>query len=165
MGASQANRTFPGEIRQVGHVVRDAGEGTAAWSAAGVGPWTTFEVTDRSARFHGRQSAATLVIALAYAGDMQIELIEAKGESDSVWHQTRDAGQFGPHHIAYWADDFDAAMARVDEAGMAVVQAGDGNGFARFVYVDGPSGLVEIMELTDFVREFMEDIRRAGAQP
>jgi hypothetical protein len=52
------------------------------------------------------------------------------------------------------------------------VQSGDGNGIARFVYLESRTGglLIEIMELNDISRFFMDDIREAcetwnGASP
>lgn len=152
--------TFPGPIRQAGHVVADLGLAMQGWLALGVGPWTVIDVDQRTA-YRGVEHAVQTSIGFAHSGAMQIELIEPHGDAASAWHVTRDTGRFGLHHIAYWTDEFDAAMARVEGASLEVVQAGDGNGMARFVYVDVPESatLVEIMELTDLSTSFMDDIR------
>ena len=57
-------------------------------------------------------------------------------------------------------------MAKVEQAPLEIVQAGDGNGMARFIYVAGGSDamLVEIMELTDLSRPFMDGIRELSEQ-
>ena len=156
-----SDRPFPGDIRQVGHVVADLDAAMAEWLALGVGPWTVIEV-DQPGSYRGEPGRAATRIGFSHDGPMQLELIEAVGEGRSVWHEARDAGRFGPHHIAYWADDFDVTAAAVDRAGLVVVQDGDGNGMARFVYVETPNAmLIEIMELTEICGLFMDGIREA----
>lgn len=152
--------TFPGPIRQAGHVVADLDVAMAAWLALGVGPWTVIDVEQRTS-YRGVDHEVQTSIGFAHSGPLQIELIEAHGEARSAWHEARDTGSFGLHHIAYWTDAFDDAMAGVARAGLEVVQQGDGNGMARFAYVDVPASasLVEIMELTDLSGPFMDDIR------
>jgi hypothetical protein len=155
-----AAHSFPGEIRQVGHVVASLDAAMDEWIAVGVGPWTVIEVTQVS-EYLGQSSESRVSMGFANAGALQIELIEAHGEASSAWHEARDAGRFGPHHLAYWTDEFDAAMACIADVGLPVVQEGDGNGMARFVYLAGETGgmLIEIMELTELSRSFMDDIR------
>ena len=154
---------FSGSIRQAGHVVADLDAAMAAWLALGVGPWTVIEVTQQAA-YRGTMSESTVTIGFAHSGAMQIELIEAHGHATSAWHEARDADRFGLHHVAYWTDAFDAAFASVERAGLPVVQSGDSNGMARFVYVEvtASATLVEIMELTDLSRWFMDGIREAS---
>ncbi len=160
MSTGRTDLIFPGEVRQVGHVVADLDAAMAEWLALGVGPWTAIEVTQSGARFHGQASDPTTAIGFANIGPMQIELIEAKGDAHSIWHEARDLGRFGPHHIAYWADDFDRTIEMIEQAGLVIAQDGDGRGMARFVYVETSSGsIIEIMELTDLCRAFMDGIR------
>jgi hypothetical protein len=71
--------------------------------------------------------------------------------------------------LAYWADDFAAAMAAVDDAGWPVVWSG-GEGFGvRFAYVEPPNGpadiaqVVEISELTEAQAASAKFIRDAAA--
>jgi catechol 2,3-dioxygenase-like lactoylglutathione lyase family enzyme len=156
---------FPGEIRQVGHVVEDLDAAIDAWRAVGVGPWLTFDSVLSGGTFRGAPSEPTLRVAFANDGDMQLELIQAMGEHTSVWHEYRDAGRFGPQHVAYWAEDFDAARDRLDDAGVEVVQAFGGDDMPRVLYVANPTGglLVEIMELTAMTRAFMDHIRAESA--
>jgi catechol 2,3-dioxygenase-like lactoylglutathione lyase family enzyme len=152
---------FPGEVRQVGHIVADLPSAMDEWLALGVGPWTVLEINQRGGEYRGQACDTRTSIGFSHAGPMQIELIEVKNDGPSIWHEARDSGRFGPHHIAYWAEDFDETMERISGSHLKVVQSGDGNGVARFVYLESPSrGLfVEIMELNDISRLFMDDIR------
>ncbi len=161
--SEQPGSTFPGEIRQVGHVVADLDVAMGEWLSIGVGPWTAIEVTQSNGRYRGQLSAGTTAIGFANVGSMQIELIEARGDAVSVWHEARDLGRFGPHHVAYWTHDFDAVLAAGERAGLTVAQEGDGNGLTRFVYFEMPSGqLIEVMELTELCEAFMDGIRQAS---
>ena len=155
-----ARPVFPGEVRQVGHIVANLDAAMNEWLALGIGPWTVIDVT-QVAEYRGVSSESRVTIGFAHAGALQIELIEAHGSASSSWHHARDQARFGPHHLAYWTDAFDATMAQIDQAPVDIVQAGDGNGMARFIYVAGESDamLVEIMELTDLSRPFMDGIR------
>ena len=155
--------TFPGAVRQLGHVVADLDASLAEWISLGVGPWWVIEVTQDDGRFRDGPSHATTSIGFANVGAMQIELIQAHGDGASIWHEARDLGRFGPHHLAYWTDDYDATMATIAEAGLALVQDGDGNGSARFAYVELATGsLIEVMELTELSRPFMDAIRESS---
>jgi len=154
--------TFPGPVRQVGHLVTDLDAAMTAWLALGVGPWTAIEARNRG-QFRGQPSDATTRIGFANVGPMQIELIEATGQAHSIWHRDRDRGRFGPHHIAYWTDDYDATTAAGLSGGLTLAQVGDGNGLTRFAYFEGPTGqLIEIMELNELVSAFMDGIRASS---
>jgi hypothetical protein len=155
-----SHRVFPGEVRQVGHIVANLDAAMNEWIAVGVGPWTIIEVTQNAA-FRGLVSESHVSIGFAHAGALQVELIEAHGTASSSWHEARDGGRFGPHHLAYWTDAFDQTMEQLDRAQLEIVQAGDGNGMARFIYLAGESSamLIEVMELTDLSRPFMDGIR------
>ena len=50
--------------------------------------------------------------------------------------------QMGCHHFAFWVDDIDAMMAKVREAGVAVIMGGDGPGADTVMYGEPPGGLV-----------------------
>jgi catechol 2,3-dioxygenase-like lactoylglutathione lyase family enzyme len=155
-------RAFPGTIRQVGHIVPDIERAMVEWLTLGVGPWTLFSTTQSGGHFHGDPSdGVSTTMAFSFVGDLQIELIQADGPGYSVWHDARDRERFGPHHIAYWAepDEYDTAVTAALAAGMTTEQDGDGNGMARFAYLTTTTGvLVELMELTDVSRWFMDDI-------
>lgn len=143
-------------VRQVGYLVSDLHAAIVDFAKLGVEHWTTFPV-DPGGTYLGQDSTGTLSIALGYVGELQIELIEAEGQGQSIWHHDRDRGQFGIHHVAHWREDFDAAMAELVPTS-ELIQEGD-SGVARFAYARTASGLLlEVMEMTPVAEWFMRDI-------
>ena len=143
---------LPGPIRQIGYVVTDLDEALASWVELGVGPWFVIRGLPMSVRYRGNPCEITLSLALSNSGEMQIELIYQHDEAPSIFTEFLAANGPGYHQFAYWAEDFEATMEAVENAGWPVVWAG-GEGFGvRFAYVEPPNSpatVVEISELTD----------------
>jgi hypothetical protein len=143
-----------GPVAQIGMVVRDIEAAMAHWAGVcGVGPWF-YMPRYPLPRFRYRgveQPGPDVAIALAYSGALQFELIQQRCATPSMYRDFLDAGQEGMQHWAYWAEDYDAALARALAAGHRVGQEGDATGRGRFAYLesDGPAAsVVEIVELT-----------------
>lgn len=90
-------------------------------------------------------------MALSNSGDLQVELIQQLDETPSIFTEFLAATGGGFHQLAYWAEDFDAAMAKLTEAGWPQVWSGGEGEGVRFAYFEPPTGaaIVEIMELTE----------------
>jgi catechol 2,3-dioxygenase-like lactoylglutathione lyase family enzyme len=70
--------------------------------------------------------------------------------------------QMGVHHFAFWVDDLDAMMARVREAGIAVVLGGgDGPGADTTMYGEPPGGFVRSAFLRDPEGNYVQLDQRA----
>jgi catechol 2,3-dioxygenase-like lactoylglutathione lyase family enzyme len=116
----------------------------------GSGPWTRIPDVHFDAehsRLRGTPTEFTAHISLAYAGDLQLELIEpVSGESV----HTEFLARCGPglHHVCYAVDDLGEAIARAEAAGLAVLQTGTMmDGEIEFAYLDGSSGGAPYVEL------------------
>lgn len=91
-------------------------------------------------------------IALLRVAGMNFELLQYESsESSPAWPATSDTGG---HHVAFYVDDLDSAVAQLSEAGIEVLgepldlggdEAGSG---ARFVYFRAPWGL--FLELVSY---------------
>ena len=87
------------------------------------------------------------------------------GDAPTAYKEFLDRGGEGFHHLAWWAEDFDAVEAAVAEAGREVVLSGDGGGTTRFLYIDAPTPAatcLEVMELNDMTRGLMDHVRQAA---
>jgi catechol 2,3-dioxygenase-like lactoylglutathione lyase family enzyme len=169
---------LPGPVRQIGYVVRDLDQALDAWLALGVGPWFVIRGMPQLARYRGEPCEVTLSIAFANSGDLQIEVIHQEDDAPSIFTEFLASGRDGFHQLAWWVDDFDAAIRNARAAGWPVVWSGGEEAGTRFAYVEppvGPATIVEIMEQTDatigmatFVREAAtgwdgsDPIRRLG---
>ncbi|WP_235738602.1 VOC family protein [Nocardioides alcanivorans] len=152
------DKTNAQAVRQVGYLVEDIEAACADHELTGVRKWMRSEV-EPGGRYRGGPSSGSIKVAIGYSGDLQIELIEAVGPGASVWHEFRDAKRFGVHHVAHWYDDLDEGMAAVGDRAELVQLVTETS--PRYAYFQTDSGLLlELMELTPRVREFMEAARR-----
>jgi hypothetical protein len=116
------------EVSQVAFVVEDIEDGMERFGGIlGLGPWDVFRfepptLTDTT--FRGESHDYSMILALAYAGETMIELIEPL-EGPSLYTEHLDEHGEGLHHVACFAfDDTEAVVEEFEEAGMPVVQSG-----------------------------------------
>jgi catechol 2,3-dioxygenase-like lactoylglutathione lyase family enzyme len=157
------NRT----VVQNAFVVTDIEVAMERWTRVfGVGPWfynpDVNSLTDP--RYRGQPSDLRFAGALAQAGSVQIELIQPLNDVPSCYRDLYPKGTEGPHHLAIFAEDFDAECARYAAEGFEVAFSG-ANRDMRFAYYDTSSVLgvmVEILEDVASVREAFGRIKAAG---
>jgi hypothetical protein len=143
---------LPGPIRQIGYVVTNLDAALANWVELGVGPWLVIRGLPMNVSYRGEPCETTLSLALSNSGEMQIELIYQHDDTPSIFTEFLAANGPGYHQLAYWAEDFDATMTAVAEAGWPVVWSGGEGLGVRFAYVEPPNSpatVVEISELTE----------------
>ena len=166
---------FFGEIRQNGYVVRDIEAAMKHLNEVlGVGPFFYFErVPVEDFCYRGEASPVDLSIALANSGSLQIELIQQRNAAPSMYRDFLAAGREGLQHVAYWTDQMDAELDRIDKAGYSIEQSGSIGERGRFVYLATeahPGTVVEVSEINGPKGRFFEHIakfasRWDGSQP
>ena len=166
-----------GPMRQVGMVVRDIEAAMRDWTRiCGIGPWfyaPAYRVEDFQYRGARLPQGPNVSIALAYSGEMQLELIQQRCDTPSLYRDFIAAGLEGMQHWAAWPEDYDAALAKALAEGWRVGHAGGAIGRGRFAYLEssGPAGtIVELVELTEARRVNYAKVRDAaqgwdGADP
>lgn len=111
-----------GPIDQIGFVVADLDQSIAARiRALGLGPWTVFRGVTLDGRFRGQPTRVTIDVALAYQGEVQIELIQPVDDAPSPYRGANGAPLCGIHHMAWIVDDLDAAVADATARGLSMV--------------------------------------------
>jgi hypothetical protein len=162
-------RILPGPIRQIGYVVTDLDDALASWIELGVGPWLVMRGLPMQARYRGQPCETTISLALSNSGELQVELVKQEDETPSIFTEFLAANGTGFHQLAYWAEDFDATMKAVADAGWPVVWSGGEGLGVRFAYVETPNSptlpatIVEISELTEAQAGAAKFIRDAAA--
>jgi catechol 2,3-dioxygenase-like lactoylglutathione lyase family enzyme len=156
-----------GPIFQVAWVVDDIAS-AERWFAdtLGVPRWQQFQdvhFRPDLCRYRGKPADFVIEVAIGYAGDQQVELIQpVRGRNIYVEHLER-AGP-GLHHIAFVPDDFDAAVAEAAVRGLAVTQEGSfAEGAMRFVYLDGSAGgapNIELIQMSPQMEAFFESLKK-----
>jgi catechol 2,3-dioxygenase-like lactoylglutathione lyase family enzyme len=157
---------LPGPIRQIGYVVTDLDAALASWVELGVGPWLVIRGLPMQALYRGEPCQTMLSLALSNSGEMQVELIYQHDDTPSIFTEFLAARGPGYHQLAYWAEDFDATMTAVADAGWPVVWSGGEGLGVRFAYVEppnSPAAIIEISELTDAQVAAATFIRDAAA--
>jgi hypothetical protein len=140
---TRANRPF-----QASWVVPSAEAAAALWTRTmGIGPFFLFaDVEVDDFRYRGAPSRYGCRVAIAQAGDMQIELIEQPHDLPSAYRDLVPAGRSGFHHVGLFAEDFDRELAAYEALGFA--RAAEGRvGAMRFAYVDTSPAIGCMVEL------------------
>ena len=131
---------LPGVIRQIGYIVRDFDQALDKWVQLGVGPWYVLRGITQSGLYRGEPCTVTLTIGFANSGDLQIEVIHQDDDTPSIYNEFTSAGGDGFHQLAYWADDYEAALAAGQAAGWPVVWSGGDPDSARYAYFEPRPG-------------------------
>ncbi|MEN8159761.1 MAG: VOC family protein [Myxococcota bacterium] len=157
-----------GPIRQNGYVVKDIQAAMDHWiHAMGVGPWYWVETVKLDwFRHRGKASSPDVSIALANSGDLQIELIEQRCDTPSMYREFLDAGHEGLQHVAFWSTDYQALYDRMRSQGYRLGHEGQiGGPQGRFAYFESdahPGSVIEISDISGAKGRFFEAIRKAA---
>lgn len=137
-------------IVQIAYLVDDIEEAANRWFRTfGVGPFLVLpHIATQGATYRGSPTSLDFTIALAQAGEIQVELIVQHGDTPSVFNEgSPGAAPRGPHHVAICPRDHDAMVASYVDRGCPVVcelLVGERQG-ATFVDTRGLNGhLLEI---------------------
>lgn len=140
-----------GPVMQFAFLPTDFDAALRHWTEVmGVGPFFLLEnIQLEDMRFLGKPSRFTFSIALAYWGDIQIELIRPENDEPSIY-----SGEWGVagdvlHHVCILTNDIAKARAISDAAGAKVLVEGKVGADGAVLYVDsggGPGSIVEILQ-------------------
>lgn len=153
-------------IIQNAYVVVDIDDAMASWTEVfGVGPWfCSRDVQIDDARYRGMTTGVRFAGAIAQAGDVQVELIQPLDDAPSCYRDLYPAGTEGFHHVAVFADDFEAEIGRYLSAGFEVAFSGVSRD-VHFGYVDTSRELgfmVEVLEDRPSIRTRFDMVAEAG---
>ena len=142
-----------GQIIQMAYVVEDIHAAIDWWARdARTGPWfllDSFLGPDQT--YRGEPSTADVSIAMAFAGHMQIELIQPKDDNPSVYRETVQARGYGFHHVGIAVADVDAQIAAYGARGYELAFKAAVPTGGAVAYLDGgPAhpGFIELIPAT-----------------
>lgn len=159
-----------GKPVQIAYLVEDIDVAMGHWLRhAGLGPWTCFRNIELDTHFDGRDFTLRIHEALAYMGDLQIQLVQSRNEPDepTPYQPYVAAGRWGVHHVAFFSDDVDADVARARTQGFErTCSMKDKSGY-RYFYCQSvamPDVWIEFLEAYPELREiFARGIADAAA--
>lgn len=141
-----------GAIMQNGYLVEDLESAALHWvTTLGVGPFFFMQHIDfAECYYRGKHAEIDLSVAIAYAGDIQIELIQQHDESPSIYQAFGSKHGTGLQHVGAIVDDLDQALAD-NQAEHLKEQWGITSTGMRFAYLNTdfhPGGMIELIEST-----------------
>ena len=156
-----------GEIRQLGYVVKDIEAAMTYWSQTlGVGPWFyNPRVPIKNYQYRGESHEPHNSVALANSGFVQVELSQCRNDVPSMYRDFLRAGHTGLQHVAYWTEDYDADLARLQAQGFKAVMSGEVGERGRFIYFDTeyhPGTVIELSEVAGPKGKMFDLIRAAS---
>jgi hypothetical protein len=157
--------TSYGPIPQLGYVVRDIEAAMAMWSAKlRIGPWFYNPRLGLSwYNFRGVDyDDFNMSYALANSGDMQIELIQQRCDTPSLYRDHLDRYGEGLQHICVWPIDYDATFELAVSSGLNPAQQGC-FGRIRFAYFEDAGHGGTSLEMSELVPERLPGIERIRA--
>jgi hypothetical protein len=153
-------------IMQNAYVVNDVEEAAWRWvKATGVGPFLVNKHLKLSSiNYRGQPAQLDFSIAIAQAGEVQIELIEQHCANPSCYRDLFPAGREGFHHVCVIAGDYDAEVQSYIDKGFDMRAHGT-LGDLRFCYLDTSAvmgHMLEIVEDKPSIHAFFGAVRAAG---
>ncbi len=156
-----------GQIAQLAFVPDDFNAAVEYWTGTvGVGPFLLIDpINLTGTQFDGQASAAEVGVALAYWGDMQIELIKQHNDAPSIYINPPWGNRQGIHHYGLETDDIAAAKQVATSTGGKIIYSGFLPGGAEFFFVETVTGqpLVEVIEQTADNVAFLNKIKDLAA--
>jgi len=137
------------DYMQMAWVVPDLHAAIDGWvKKGGVGPFFVFDAAEfGNPVYRGRSSVTpNAAAAMAYAGDMQIELISPLDDIPSYWTDRTPRGRTALHHVAVNSADCDADLAFFTAGGAEVAFSGLMMGY-QVCWIDTIDTLGFMMEL------------------
>jgi catechol 2,3-dioxygenase-like lactoylglutathione lyase family enzyme len=137
---------------QVGILVNDiekTGDAYAALLGIEKPGWSwTGTREEAQTEYHGKPSEARAkLMFFPVGGSMTIELIEPDNHP-STWRDDLNKNGEGVHHIAFVVKDMKGTVARLETAGIPLIQKGEYTG-GRYAYMDSNSQLKTLLELLE----------------
>lgn len=139
-----------GPVMQLAFVPEDFDSAIRHWTQVmGVGPFYLIEgIHLDGMKYRGQPTEAVFDLALAYWGDLQIELIRPRDEHPSIYRGEYGSTGNGLHHVCILVDDIGPALEACAKHGAEIVIEGEFGG-KKVIYADpggGPGTLVEVLE-------------------
>lgn len=155
-----------GVLNQVSYIVPDLEAAIDFWTRTmRVGPFFVFPPFEtEKGDYRGRAMIPEFGAAIAYSGELMVELIEPRGPSIFQEHLERRSGAV--HHLAAFAESMPAAEAAVAAQGGRRLQGtsfAGGSEVAYFAMTPDESIILEIAVLAPAAHQLFAAIKAAGA--
>jgi hypothetical protein len=154
-----------GPVMQIAFVPEDFDAALEHWTTVmGVGPFFLLENLKLEGMYYrGEPSDCVFTLALAYWGDIQVELIRQENDSPSIYRDLSNNGAM--HHVCILTDDVAAARRKLLAAGAELLVEAKVGTDGGVIYVDTkgyPGGIVEVLQPATGSRDFFAMMHEAA---
>lgn len=104
--------------------------------------------------YRDQPAELNMLVAIAQAGPVQIELVQPLGDKPNPYRDTVSAGEDKFHHMCVWSQDIDADLNYYRSLGCEIATTGRVKGSSRFAYVDSHPQLNCMLELLEHNKMF-----------
>lgn len=155
-----------GQIMQLAFVPKDFDAAVRYWTETmGVGPFFDLQhIQTEKTLYRGKPVNLDFSVAIAYWGDMQIELIRQHNDAPSIYTSWLAAGREGLHHVCLVVDGMAQARRICQAAGAEVMQEVWLPGGGEAIYVDAGGGLIELIDFPKEHLEFFDVMKQEAAR-
>ena len=156
-----------GPVMQLAWLPSDFDAALRHWTQVmGVGPFFMMEnIKLGDMRYRGAPTDAVFSLALAYWGDVQIELIRPENDAPSIYN-----GEYAVrdrlHHVCVLVDDIADAYAACAAQGAQILVEGKVGDSGHVIYADpggGPGSVVEMLQPQPGTADLFAMIKQAAA--
>ena len=156
-----------GPIMQIAWVIDDLDAAIEHWTRVmHVGPFFLFEhIPFKELWFRGQPARIDLTCAIAYRGEVQIELIRQHDDAPSIYSEFARGGRTGVQHLGVMTPSVAADLERLAAQGVHAVQHGRTTADAAFAYLDTdflPGTMIELIEESPVMTRAFKAIREAA---
>jgi hypothetical protein len=143
---------------QVGFVVDDVLARAAQWATVfGIGPFHVLPRTQIDCTYRGGPAALDTQIAVAQAGPVQVELIQAFGSAPNVFTDLAETGPCRFHQLSTLTNDYVATRSKYAEMGYEIACEIVARG-QHVAYVDTIADFGFFTEVVELVPGFLENL-------
>lgn len=143
-----------GPIRQLAFAPRDFDAAIRSWTSIGVGPFFSLEhLPLEDVIYKGRPIAYDTSVAIAFWGDLEIEILRQHNAGPSILNDWTEQGREGVHHVRIDVDDLQIARAHFEELGGEVIQSARLPEGGEYIMMQVP-GSVPTLELSILAPRF-----------
>lgn len=142
------------KINQVGIVVGDIDSTMRYYSSVfGINPWYKGEFPEEQRVYYkGKEKTIKIDIAMAYCGDVQIELIEPRGGGGNTYSEHLRLKGEGLHHLGFFVNDIKKRLSLLKSINVKVLQSGSiktSGSVTNYAYLDTVKTGGVILELIE----------------
>lgn len=143
-------------IMQIAYIVPDLQAAMEHYAGhLGIGPWfVTESFKPIDPRYRGQPTDPDVTIGMSYSAQMNVELIQQRDDTPSVYKELEQRSGFGFHHWGVGTRDFDRDLQRYLDRGTEVAFSMTLASGIRLAYLDTTPhlpGMIELIEVDDGV--------------